>query len=222
VQDPDLEPSEPEHLRAGVRVSAVSITWTVCSSAAAVVIGLGSRSLVLLAFGFTGLLDAVGSAALVVHFRHALRHESFSEHHERRALRVVTIGLVVIGGLTAIESARRLMDREPSHSAPAGVLLAGFSVAVLAVLSVRKRGIARRIPSRALLADGWLSATGCLLAVVTVGGTALASADGWWWADPAAALCVACLAIVVAAVMGRGSADRVSPGSPGRRPRGAP
>ena len=113
MHDLDLEGMAPEHLRAGVRISTMWIAWTVCSSAAAVALGLGARSLVLLAFGFTGLLDAVGSAALVAHFRHALRHETFSERHERRALRIVTIGLVAIGAVTALESARRLMEREP-------------------------------------------------------------------------------------------------------------
>ena len=47
-------------------------------------------------------------SALVVHFRHALRHEAFSESHERVALRVVMIGLFAVGGLTAVESARTI------------------------------------------------------------------------------------------------------------------
>jgi divalent metal cation (Fe/Co/Zn/Cd) transporter len=205
VHDLDLEAKAPEHLRAGVRISTLSIAWTVCSSVAAVAIALTAKSLVLLAFGLTGLLDAAGSAALVVHFRHALRHEAFSERHERSALRIVTLGLVAIGALTAVESTRRLIDHTPSRAVPEGVVLASLSVAVLAVLSVQKRAIAGRIPSRALLADGWLTATGCLLAVVTVGGTGLASAYGWWWADPAAALLVACLAIAIAVVMSKGA-----------------
>jgi divalent metal cation (Fe/Co/Zn/Cd) transporter len=195
---------QPEHLVAGVRVSVVSIVWTVVSSAAAVALGVSAKSLVLLAFGLTGLLDAAGSATLVAHFRHALRHEAFSARHERRSLRVVTAGLLLIGGLTAAESVRRLVEREVAHAVPAGVALAAVSVGVLAALSARKRAIARRIPSPALLADSWLSATGCLLGVVTVAGTGLASAYRWWWADPAAALAVSCLAIVMAVVLARG------------------
>src|SRR5205823_584940 len=115
-----------------------------------------SGSLVLLAFGLAGVLDAAGSAALVVHFRHALRHETFSERHERAALRVVTSGLVLVGTLTAVESARRLITGTSTHSAAAGLVLAMISTVVLGYLSTRKRRIAARIPSRALLADGWL------------------------------------------------------------------
>src|SRR2546423_5452695 len=113
----------PGHLRAGMRVSATSIVWTALSSTGAIAIGLASGSLVLLAFGLAGVLDAAGSAALVVHFRHALRHETFSERHERAALRVVTSGLVLVGTLTAVESARRLITGTSTHSAAAGLVL---------------------------------------------------------------------------------------------------
>jgi len=193
-----------DDLRAGLRVSAISIAWTLCSSVAAVAIGIAAGNLVLIAFGLTGVLDAAGSATLVVHFRHALRSDTFSESHERLALRVIVGGLLSVGGLTAVESVRRLLSRAPSRSAPAGVVLAVLSIVVLAGLSRRKLAIARRIPSRALLADGGLTAMGCLLAGVTVVGTGLASAFGWWWVDPVAALAVACGAIGIAVVMTRG------------------
>jgi divalent metal cation (Fe/Co/Zn/Cd) transporter len=156
---------------------------------------------VLVAFGLTGLLDAAGSATLVLHFRHALRHEVISERHERRALLVVSIGLVVIGVGTAAESARRLAGHVTAEAVPAGLALAIASCLVLSALALRKRVVAARIPSRALLADSWLSATGCLLALVTVAGTGMLEAFGWWWVDPGAAAVVATGAIVAAVVM---------------------
>jgi divalent metal cation (Fe/Co/Zn/Cd) transporter len=193
-----------DDLRAGLRVSAVSIAWTLCSSVAAVTIGIAARSLVLVAFGLTGVLDAAGSATLVRHFSHALRSDTFSERHERLAMRVIVGGLLSVGGLTAVESVRRLISRVAPRSAPAGVFLAVLSIVVLAALSRRKLAVARRIPSRALLADGGLTAMGCLLAGVTVVGTGLASAFGWWWVDPVAAMAVACGAVGIAVVMTSG------------------
>ena len=207
MHDQELEAARPGYLRAGLQVSLASILWTVLTSVAAVTLGISAGSLVLVAFGCTGILDAAGSAALVVHFRHALRHEAFSEHHEQVALRVVTVGLGLIGVLTGIESVRRLATHAVSEAVPAGVALAGVSVLVLALLSARKRLIARRIPSRALLADSALSAVGCLLAVVTVAGTGLSSRAGWWWVDPAAALAIAGSAGGLALRMTRHNAD---------------
>jgi divalent metal cation (Fe/Co/Zn/Cd) transporter len=203
VHDAALESIATNELRAGVRVSGASIVWTVASSAAAVVLGLGAGSIVLVAFGLTGLLDAAGSATLVVHFRHAIRHEAFSDRHERVALRTVVVGLGIVGLLTAVESAQRLTTQAKTRASPTGVGIAAVSIAVLALLSRRKHQLARGIPSNALRADGWLSATGCLLAVVTVTGTGLTLALDWWWADPAAAFGVAVVTVVIALVMCR-------------------
>lgn len=181
----------------------MSFAWTVFSSSASVAIGIAQNSLVLVAFGLTGVLDSAGSAALVVHFRHAVRHEAFSERHERLALRVVTIGLIVVGTLTAVESVRRLIGSIHGESVPAGVALAATSAVVLAVLSSRKRRLASAVASRAVLADGWLSGMGALLGVVTVLGTGLASAFDWWWLDPMAAAVVAGGAVIAGVVLSR-------------------
>ena len=203
MRDGGLEGASSDQVRVGLRVSAVSIGWTALSSITAIALGIGGSSVVLTAFGLTGLLDGVGSVALVAHFRHALKHDSFSASHERRALRLITFGLFAVGTLAAVESARRLVGRVPSRAVPAGVVLAGVSVVVLAALSQLKRRTARRIPSRALLADGWLSGVGCLLAIETIAGTGLTLAFGWWWVDPVAATTVGCGAIAIAAVMAR-------------------
>lgn len=202
MHDADPEVVPPDAIRVALRVSGASFVWTVATSTASVAIGLAQNSLVLVAFGLTGMLDSAGSAVLVVHFRHALHHEAFSERHERLALRVVTLGLVV-GALTSAESVRRVIGSVHAKPVPAGVALGGASALVLAALSFRKRRVASAIGSRALLADGWLSATGALLGVVTVLGTGLSSAFDWWWVDPLAALVVACGAVVAGVALAR-------------------
>ena len=190
------------NLRDGVRVSVISIAWTTVSSVLAIAIGVEASSLVLVAFGCTGLLDAAGSVALVVHFRHALRHETFSQRHERVAFVVVTGGLVLVAVATIVESVLRLRAGGSAEQSFAGAGLAAVSAVVLALLVRRKVALGRAIPSRALFADGMLSTTGALLAVVTLVGTVLAGL-GWWWADPVAALVVAFGAIAVALVLAR-------------------
>jgi divalent metal cation (Fe/Co/Zn/Cd) transporter len=200
------EPSEDANrdaLRAGLRVSLVSIIWTLATSSAAVAIGIATNSLVVIAFGLTGLLDAAASVTLVMHFRHALKHEVVSDRHERLALRLVTIGLVGVGLGTAGESVHRLVRHPTTESAPVAVVLAAASAVVLVGLAMRKRRVGAAIPSPVLVADGFLSLVGALLAAVTVAGTALTSAFGWWWADPTAALGVAAGALVAAFVVSR-------------------
>jgi divalent metal cation (Fe/Co/Zn/Cd) transporter len=205
VHDQVLEAIPTDELSAAVNVSIASIVWTLVASSVSIVLGVTAGSVVLVAFGATGLLDAAGSASLVVHFRHALHHEAFSERHERIALNVVTLGLAAVGGVTLLASAQRLAAHTASSSSAVGTAIAAASIVVLGTLSIRKHQIARRIASRPLHADGWLSATGCVLAIVTVTGSILAARFDWWWADPAAAALIGCAAVIVAFAMRRTS-----------------
>jgi divalent metal cation (Fe/Co/Zn/Cd) transporter len=205
VHDQVLEAMPTDELSAAVRVSVASIVWTMVANSASIVLGVAAGSVVLVAFGMTGLLDAAGSVALVVHFQHALHHEALSERHERVALHVVTLGLATVGVVTLLASARRLATRQASSISVLGIAIAAASILVLGVLAVRKHQVAGRIASRPLHADGWLSATGCLLASVTVTGSILAAQFDWWWADPGAAAVIGGAAIVLAIVMRRSS-----------------
>ena len=193
-----------ENLRDGLVVSLTSFAWTIAAGTGAVTIGVIGNSLVLVAFGAIGLLDAIGSGSLIVHFRPSRRHEAVSERHERLALIIVTSGMAAVGIATLADSGYRLATRATSAPPPAGIALAGISVFVLVILAVRKREIARRIPSHALHADGWLSLMGAVLALVALIGTALDTALGWRWTDPIAAIAVACGAIGLSIALARG------------------
>jgi len=184
-------------LKAGIRASWASVAWTVIASSVAIVEGVRTRTLVLVAFGLTGFLDAAGSLTIALHFRHALRHQAISRSRERFALRLVSIGLLAVGLFTVIESTHRLATHSRAERSALGVVIAAASFAVLTVLALRKRVVAARIPSAALRADGSLSATGAGLAIVTLIGTALVRRAGTYWVDPTAALVVAIAACVL-------------------------
>jgi divalent metal cation (Fe/Co/Zn/Cd) transporter len=145
-------------------------------------------------FGLTGLLDAAGSLTLALHFRHALANEHLSEARERIALRIVSGGLIVIGIGTIIESARRLTSGHPSNDSVLGAAVAACSIVALSALALRKRAVSPRIPSKALLADSWLSATGAGLAVIALAGTMFGTRENLSWVDPTCALIVALIA----------------------------
>jgi divalent metal cation (Fe/Co/Zn/Cd) transporter len=84
-----------------------------------------------------------------------------------------------------------------------GTVIAAASVPVLSLLAFRKRWVAVRIPSRALLGDAHLSAVGAALAGLALIGTGASAWFGWWWADAVAALGVACMALRLGIQMAR-------------------
>jgi divalent metal cation (Fe/Co/Zn/Cd) transporter len=185
---------ERSDLRSAWIVSAISATWTVLSGAAAVGIGVTTSSAVLVAFGAVGFVDALGSATLVYHFRHALRHDQLSDRLEHIAHRVVIIGLFAVGAGAVVLGGVRLASGEATDSTIAGAVLAALSLVVLVVLSAKKRAIAARVASPALRSDGHLSAIGATQAGVTLVGS-LTTAIGWHWADPVAAMVVGVVTI---------------------------
>jgi divalent metal cation (Fe/Co/Zn/Cd) transporter len=203
MPDRALTPDSSADVVAGLRVSCISVAWTLVAGTSAVIIGSIANSLVLIAFGAVGLFDAVGSGSLIAHFRHALHHQAIVPRHERLVLLIVTLGMAATGVGTLGDSVYRLAVRSASDAPAAGAVIAGTSAIVLTALARRKHRIARRIPSHALRADGWLSAVGAVLAVVALAGTAMEAAFGWWWSDPLAAAGVATGALGLSASLAR-------------------
>jgi divalent metal cation (Fe/Co/Zn/Cd) transporter len=179
-------------------VSAISVVWTLASSALAVAIGIRGHTGALVAFGAVGAVDAIGSIALVHHFGHGLHHDELSDHLEDRAHRVVLIGLFVVGCSAVAAGLLRLRSPRAADSTNAGAVLAAVSLMALIVLSARKRQVARRVSSAALLADSRLSVVGAILAGVTLAGVALTRWLGWHWADAVATILVGGVAVWLA------------------------
>src|SRR6476661_2892629 len=129
-------------VRSAWLVSLVSVVWTVIASSVAIALGITENSSVLVAFGAIGFVDALGSVALVYHFRHTLRHDESSERLENTAHRVVVIGLFVVGAGAVITGILRLLAGSTGGSSNAGTALAAISLMALIVLSARKQSLA--------------------------------------------------------------------------------
>jgi divalent metal cation (Fe/Co/Zn/Cd) transporter len=181
--------------KAARRVSEISVAWTVGASIAAIAIGTIDGSGALIVFGAIGFVDAIGSVALVHHFRLGLRHEELSDRFEQRAHRIVRVGLLLVGVAAVATNLERLLAGSGSNASVAAALLAGASLVVLTILSRTKIRIAARVGSAALRADGHLSGVGAGQAAVVLGGLAVTAAFGWEWADAVTAIIVGFVAI---------------------------
>jgi divalent metal cation (Fe/Co/Zn/Cd) transporter len=180
-------------------VSAVSALWTICVSAAAITVGLLEDSAVLVAFGSIGFVDAVGSIALVHHFRHGIRTEELSDRLERLAHRIVLAGLAVVGCGAILGGVARLVTGTGSDSGVAAAILAAVSLVVLVGLAAKKEAVSRQVGSEALRSDAHLSAVGAAQAAVALLGIAASRWLSWHSADAGATVLVGCVATVIAA-----------------------
>jgi hypothetical protein len=188
--------TNPAAIRASWAISVQSVAWTLVTGCAAIAIGLAKGSVVLTAFGAVGLVDAVGSAALVHHYRHGLRHGELADHLEHTAHRIVVVGLMAVGAGAITIGTVRLASDHATEASTAGTVLAGASLLVLILLSRRKLRLAEVVSSPALRSDGHLSVVGATQAGIALVGVVTAMI-GWHWADAAAATLVGAVAAAV-------------------------
>ncbi len=203
------EPLPAADVRAARSVSLFSVLWTTAAGVTAVAIGVAQGSIVLVAFGAVGFVDAAGSAALVHHFHQGLRADELSDRLERIAHRVVLVGMITVGLAAIAGGAIVLAGGDESGSSVVGTVLAAVSLVVLLVLCRRKLRIAPAVASPALRSDGHLTGVGAAQAAVTLAGS-LTAAIGLHQADPIAAMVLGGVAVGVGASTWRSHEDAAS------------
>jgi hypothetical protein len=77
----------------------------------------------------------------------------------------------------------------------AGLAVAAAALLVMPALAVAKRRTGQALGNRTLIADSAETAFCALTSAATLLGVGLNAWAGWWWADPAAGLIIAALAV---------------------------
>jgi divalent metal cation (Fe/Co/Zn/Cd) transporter len=201
-------------VRAALRVSWATVSWSLVSGIASVTVGVRAGSLSLGGLGASVLVDVVSSAVLIWRFRRERAASEFPESAERKAQVVAALGLVAIAIALAGTGIQHLIAK--SHpSAPALALaLAAANLIALPVLARWKYAVAFAVRSRALRTDAHITMVGTSTSALTLLGLGLDRAFGWWWSDAVAALIIA----LIAADQGRRSLSAVGESSDEAQP----
>jgi divalent metal cation (Fe/Co/Zn/Cd) transporter len=94
-----------------------------------------------------------------------------------------------------VESIRDLASQaRPAQSIP-GLAVTAAALIVMPVLAVAKRRTGQALGNRTLVADSAETAFCAFTSTAALLGVGLNAWLGWWWADPAAALLIAVLAV---------------------------
>jgi divalent metal cation (Fe/Co/Zn/Cd) transporter len=171
--------------------SAASLGWALLAGGLSVAVGFIAGSTALVGFGLGSVADGGASGVLIWRFSHELTGHPDSHKLERRAILVVGVLLALISVYLVVRATIALADHAGPHEEPVAFVLTAGSVLVLPVLAYAKIDLAGPVGSRALRADGVLSAAGAALAAATMIGLALSTGVDLWWADSVAALLIA-------------------------------
>jgi divalent metal cation (Fe/Co/Zn/Cd) transporter len=193
-------------VRSALRVSWATVSWSLVSGIASLVVGLQAGSLSLGGLGASVLIDVVSSAVLIWRFRRERAAAEFPEAAERRAQIVAAVGLLAIGVALAATGIQRLATQAHPNTPALALALAAANLVALPLLARWKYAVATAVGSRALRTDAHITMVGTSTSALTLLGLGLDRGFGWWWSDAVAALLIA----VVAADQGRRSLRAVA------------
>jgi divalent metal cation (Fe/Co/Zn/Cd) transporter len=177
------------HRRVQLLVAA-TITYNVVEAVIAISAGTIAGSVALIGFGLDSVIEVSSAAAVAWQF--AGRDP---EQRERVALRVIAWSFFALAAYVTVEAARTLFGAEETEQSTVGIALVALSVVVMPVLSLAQRRAGRELGSASAVADSMQTLLCTYLSAAVLVGLVLNAVLGWWWADPAAALVLAVLAV---------------------------
>jgi len=169
---------------------ATTIGYNVVEAAVALAAGTAASSGALIGFGLDSIVEVMSAVAVAWQFSGA-QHEA----RERAALRVIALSFFALAAFVSLDSVRALTTAEPADPSPVGIGLAAVSLLVMPWLSWAQRRAGRELGSRSAVADSKQTLLCTYLSGVLLAGLVLNSTAGWSWADPAAALVIAAVAV---------------------------
>ena len=175
----------------GFQLEYATMTWMVAEATIAITAGLIAASIALVGFGLDSVIELF-SAAIVIW---QLRGEIAGQDRHTRAVRLIGVTFFALAAYLTMESARDLATAaRPGQSVP-GLAVTAAALVVMPALAVAKRRTGQALGNRTLVADSAETAFCAFTSAAALLGVGLNAWLGWWWADPAAALVIAALAI---------------------------
>jgi divalent metal cation (Fe/Co/Zn/Cd) transporter len=185
------EPGIGRLRRRGFRLEYATMTWMVAEATIAITAGLIAASVALVGFGLDSVIELF-SAAIVIW---QLRGEIAGQDRQTRAIRLIGVTFFALAAYLTVESVRDLATAaRPGQSVP-GLAVTAAALIVMPALAVAKRRTGQVLGNRTLVADSAETAFCAFTSVAALLGVGLNAWLGWWWADPAAALIIAALAV---------------------------
>ncbi len=169
---------------------AATITYNVVEAAVALAAGTAASSIALIGFGLDSVIEVSSAAAVAWQFAGA-----DPQRRERAALKVIACSFFALAAYVTVDAVRSLVGGGEAERSAVGIALVAVSVVIMPVLSWAQRRAGRELGSASTVADSRQTLLCTYLSAAVLAGLVLNASLGWWWADPAAALVLAVLAV---------------------------
>jgi len=189
---PPVAPDRPRLVGRARLLAGLGLGWHVIEAVIAVAAGLAAGSIALVGFGADSVVE--GGAGIIVLWRFSGRH-SASERAERRAQKLIGVSFFVIAGYITVEATRTLVGGDHPDASWIGIGLAAVTLVTMPPLASAKARVGQQLGSSATHSEGRQNLLCAYLSAGLLVGLGLNALVGWWWADPAAALLIAGVAV---------------------------
>ncbi|WP_263167512.1 cation transporter [Streptomyces sp. SCSIO ZS0520] len=172
---------------------AATLTYNVVEAVVAITAGTTASSTALVGFGLDSVIEVSSAAAVAWQF--SARDPAVRDAREKTALRIIAVSFFALAAYAGAEALRTLAGSGEAERSTPGIVLAALSLAVMPFLSAAQRRAGRALGSASAVADSRQTLLCTYLSAVLLAGLVLNAALGWSWADPAAALVIAAVAV---------------------------
>ena len=166
--------------------------WHLVEFAIAVGAGVAAGSVALVGFGADSLIEVFSGSVIAWLFSGG---RGASDGAERRAQRLIAVSYFVLAAYIGAESVRDLIGGHHPQPSWIGIALAAVTAVTMPILARAKRRVGGRLGSAATTAEAEQNQICAYLSVALLVGLLANALFGWWWADPAAALVIAAIAV---------------------------
>jgi divalent metal cation (Fe/Co/Zn/Cd) transporter len=166
--------------------------WHLAEFVIALTAGVAAGSIALIGFGIDSLIE--GAAGFVIIWRFSGTRLA-SETSERRAQQLIAVSYFVLAAYVSVESVRTLLGGDHPEASWVGIALAAVTAPTMPLLARAKRNVGRQLGSSATTSEAQQNMICAYLSVALLVGLGANAVLGWWWADPAAALVIAGIAL---------------------------
>ena len=168
------------------------IAWHFIEFGIALAAGIAASSIALIGFGTDSLIEAMAGFVVVWLFTGSRLH---SPTAERRAQQLIATSFFVLAAYITADSIRTVVGGTHPETSWVGIALAAFTAVTMPLLALAKRRVGNRLHSAAAVKEASQTTLCAYLSVALLIGLLANALAGWWWADPAAALVIAAVAL---------------------------
>jgi divalent metal cation (Fe/Co/Zn/Cd) transporter len=160
--------------------------------AVAIAAGVAAGSIALIGFGADSLIEALAGFVVLWLFTGS---RVGSHNAERRAQQLIAASFFVLAAYIGFEATRSLLAQHEPDASWLGIGLAGFTAVTMPLLANVKRRVGNKLHSAATVKEASQTQLCAYLSVALLVGLLANALFSWWWADPAAALAIAAIAL---------------------------